>query len=59
MATAGIAIIYVAFCLLVGLCGAQRRIGFFGAFIISFLITPILMLLILIMTAPRRTPEPH
>jgi quinol-cytochrome oxidoreductase complex cytochrome b subunit len=52
MAHAAIVIIYIVFCLLTGLCGTQRRLGFFGTFIISLLVTPVVMLLVLILTAP-------
>jgi hypothetical protein len=52
MPLAAIVIIYVVFCLLVALCGTQRRLGFFGTFILSVLFTPVVMLLMLILTAP-------
>jgi hypothetical protein len=47
-------IIYLIFCLLVGLCGSQRRVGFLGTFIISIFITPLVMLIILLLTGPPR-----
>jgi hypothetical protein len=47
-------IIYLVFCLLTALCGSQRRLGFLGPFIISILITPVLMLIILLLTGPSR-----
>lgn len=52
-------IIYLIFCLLTGLCGSQRRIGFLGTFIISILITPVVMLIILLLTGPSRGIEWH
>ena len=52
--TAIFAVIYVVFCLLTGLCGIQRRLGFWGTFIISLLVTPIPVLLVLLLTAPTR-----
>jgi hypothetical protein len=52
-------IIYLVFCLLTALCGSQRRIGFLGTFIISILITPVLMLIVLLMTGPSRGIEWH
>ena len=52
--TPTMAVIYVVFCLLTGLCGIQRRLGFWGTFIISLLVTPIPVLLVLLLTAPRR-----
>ena len=42
------------FCLLAGLCGSQRRMGFFGTFFLSVVVTPVVVLLILILTAPSR-----
>jgi hypothetical protein len=52
-----LAILYVAFCLLLGLCGAQRRAGFLATFILSVLFTPVLVLLVLLLTAPARGHE--
>ncbi len=62
--TTAAAIVYVIFCLLTGLCGIQRRLGFWGTFIISLFITPVLMLLVLLLTAPSHRaeserPPPH
>lgn len=47
--------LYLALCLLVGLCGRKRRTGFGGTFVLSLLMTPPLMLLILWFTARKRT----
>jgi quinol-cytochrome oxidoreductase complex cytochrome b subunit len=55
--TASAVIIYVIFCLLTGLCGIQRRMGFFGTFILALLVTPIPVLLVLLLTAPSRRYE--
>jgi hypothetical protein len=33
------AIIYVVFCILTGLCGIDRRMGFFGTFVIALITT--------------------
>jgi hypothetical protein len=55
--TTAAAIVYVIFCLLAGLCGIQRRLGFWGTFIISLFITPVLMLLVLLLTAPSPRAE--
>jgi hypothetical protein len=52
MPLAAIVIVYVIFCLLVALCGTRRRLGFFGTFILSVLFTPVVMLLMLMLTAP-------
>jgi hypothetical protein len=57
MTLAVIVIIYVAFCILTGLCGSQRRMGFFGTFIMSLFITPIVMLILLKLTAPSERVE--
>ena len=57
MATAIFVILYIAFCLLAGLAGSQRRMGFFGTFLLSLVVTPVVVLLILILTAPSRRVE--
>jgi hypothetical protein len=41
-------------CILVGLVGRRRSIGFLGVFLLSLVLSPILMILVLQMT---RTPE--
>jgi hypothetical protein len=46
---------YLAFCILVGLCGSQRRMGFTGTFILSLIVTPPIMLIVLLITAPSRS----
>jgi hypothetical protein len=48
---------YLVFCVLVGLCGSQRRMGFTGTFLLSLLITPVLGLAILLITGPSRRAE--
>jgi uncharacterized membrane protein len=50
-------VLYVAFCLLAGICGSYRRMGFFGTFLLSLVITPVVMLLVLILTAPLNRVE--
>ena len=50
-------IIYLVFCFLTGLCGSQRRLGFLGTFIVSILITPVVMLIVLLLTGPSRDSE--
>jgi predicted MFS family arabinose efflux permease len=49
-----IGIIYVLACLLVGLVGSRRSMGFFAAFFFSLIFSPIVVILILQLT---RTPE--
>jgi hypothetical protein len=46
---------YLAFCILVGLCGSQRRMGFTGTFILSLVVTPVITLIVLLMTGPSRS----
>jgi len=48
---------YLVFGILVGLCGTQRRLGFTGTFLLSLVITPVLMLVILLITGPSRRAE--
>ena len=57
MTVALVVIIYIVFCILTGLCGSQRRMGFFGTFIMSLFITPIVMLIVLKLTAPSERVE--
>jgi uncharacterized membrane protein len=57
MTVAVAVIIYIVFCILTGLCGSQRRMGFFGTFIMSLFITPIVMLIVLKLTAPSERVE--
>ena len=47
-------IVYLIFSVLVGLCGSQRRMGFTGTFLLSLVITPVLALLLLLVTGPSR-----
>jgi peptidoglycan/LPS O-acetylase OafA/YrhL len=48
-------ILYLIFCLLAGLCGSHRRMGFFGTFLLSLFLTPVLVVLLLILTGTSRT----
>ena len=45
---------YLIFAILVGLCGSQRRMGFTGTFLLSLVITPVLALVLLLITGPSR-----
>jgi len=47
-------IAYLMFSVLVGLCGSQRRMGFTGTFLLSLVITPVLALVLLLITGPSR-----
>ena len=44
---------YVLLCLVVGFFGRKRAIGFPGMFVASVLVTPLVMGLVLILTAPK------
>jgi hypothetical protein len=46
--------VYLVFCILVGLCGSQRRMGFTGTFLLSLVISPIIALIVLLITGPSR-----
>ena len=48
---------YLIFSILVGLCGSQRRMGFTGTFILSLLVTPVVALIVLLITGPSRHVE--
>ena len=49
--------VYIVFCILVGLAGSQRRMGFTGTFLLSLFITPVISLLVQLITGPSRRAE--
>jgi len=49
--------LYVVFCVLTGLYGIERRLGFFGIFLLALATTPLLVMPALLITAPRRRIE--
>jgi hypothetical protein len=51
------AIVYIVFCVLTGLCGMDRRMGFFGTFVLALATTPLVVLPILLLTGPSRRIE--
>jgi hypothetical protein len=51
-------LLYLAFSVLVGLAGSQRRMGFTGTFILSLLLTPVVVLVVLLLTGPSPRVEP-
>jgi hypothetical protein len=53
------AIVYIVFCVLTGLCGSHRRMGFFLTFLAALVFTPVLVLLLLLMTGPSHRVEWH
>jgi hypothetical protein len=51
------ATVYITFCLLTGLCGVDRRMGFFGTFAVALVATPLVVLPVLLLTGPSRRIE--
>jgi len=48
------AIVYILFCVLTGLCGTNRRMGFLGTFLLAIVTTPLVVLPLLLLTGPSR-----
>lgn len=46
-------LVYLGLCLVVGFTGRHRRPGFLGYFLLSIVLTPIIMLLFLLITQHR------
>jgi fumarate reductase subunit C len=58
MAPTALAIVWMIGSLVVGLFSIRRRLGFWGGFFFSVLLSPIIMILILMLTQPAvRTPN--
>jgi hypothetical protein len=53
MPLAGV-LVYVALCALVGYLGRERAAGFSGYFVLSILLTPLVMALVLLVGAQRK-----
>jgi hypothetical protein len=51
------AILYIAICVLTGLCGRATRVGFAGTFVVALIATPLLVLPVLLLIAPRHRIE--
>ncbi|HML08067.1 MAG TPA: hypothetical protein VK430_08085 [Xanthobacteraceae bacterium] len=51
------AIVYIILCVLTGLCGVNRRMGFLGTFLLALVVTPLLVLPVLFITGPSRRIE--
>jgi len=51
--------IYLVFCVLTGLCGIGRKMGFLGTFLLAVCTTPLIVLPILLLTGPSRRFEWH
>lgn len=45
-------VIYIAICALTALFGVERRMGFFGTFLLALITTPIIVIPLLILTGP-------
>jgi hypothetical protein len=51
------AIVYIVFCVLTGLCGIDRRMGYLGTFVLALATTPFVVLPVLLLTGPSRRVE--
>lgn len=49
--------VYITLCVLTGLCGTYRRMGFIGTFLLTLVTTPLVMLPVLLLTGPSRSVE--
>jgi hypothetical protein len=49
--------VYIIFCVLTGLCGINRRLGFFGTFLFALATTPLVVLPVLLLTGPSHRVE--
>jgi len=50
-------VIYVSICLLIGVVGMRRKFGFWGYFFGSILTTPVIGLLLVISSDPRKSSD--
>ena len=50
-------LIYILLCLITALYGMDRKLGFLGSLVLSFLLSPLLVLVILILSGPKRPKE--
>jgi uncharacterized membrane protein len=57
MALTAAVVVYILCCLITGYFGRYRRMGFFGTFMISLVITPLLMLILLALFGPSPAVE--
>ncbi len=55
MLTPYLLVLYVVLCLYTAWLGRDRTLGFWGFFVLSVLLTPALMGLVLLVSAPRST----
>jgi hypothetical protein len=52
-------IVYIIFCVLTGICGIDRRMGFLGTFLAALVTTPLVVLPVLLLTGPSRRVDWH
>ena len=50
-------LVYLLLCILVGLLGRHRSVGFVGFAIIAFVLTPFVAIVILLLAIERRPPQ--
>jgi hypothetical protein len=48
---------YITACLLTGFSGSHRRMGFWGTFFLALIVTPLIVLPVMFITAPARRIE--
>jgi hypothetical protein len=48
---------YITVCLLTGFSGKHRRMGFWGTFFLALIVTPLIVLPVMFITAPARRVE--
>jgi len=48
---------YITACLLTGFSGSHRRMGFWGTFFLALIVTPLIVLPVIFITAPARRVE--
>lgn len=49
-----LALVYLTLCAFVGFLGRDRIIGFSGIFLLSILLSPIVMAFVVLLTGPKR-----
>ncbi len=49
-----LALLYISGALLAGIAGRDRRIGFWGFFFLSLIVTPVLSLIFLFVATPKQ-----
>ncbi|MDM8536955.1 hypothetical protein QUF70_09400 [Desulfobacterales bacterium HSG17] len=49
-----IMVLYLLFCLLMGLLGRNRKLGFWGYFFGSIILTPVIGLILVLASDPRK-----